>query len=488
MHLCNVKTHSQLKLKLMKTIKKFTIICLFVVALNAISYGQTDSQTSKIKYNTWSATLSGGSMLFNGDLKQFYFYPISRQNGIDWYNFSTAAPERNLGFGLTVSKQITPIFGVRGDVQKGKLSGVKISDNAYFKADFWQYSLNGTVNFINLFFPNCKSHFVTFYGITGVGIMSFKTMEKKISTDEEIMSYGYGHYGQSVKRTVELAIPVGLGVKCKLSPQVDIGVEGILNNVNTDKLDGVVSSNYSPDKYMYTSLTLTYKIGKNLKSLEWVNAKEIDSDNLSPVYSAVNKKVDSLGMKLKDVKNDVNAMNEIDGNVDQLKKDVSALKNPPKEADDDNDGVPNSKDLEPNTPKGSLVNFEGITIPKAETVTSTSTTNFTEIKVEAPLFSIYFDVNSTKIDNLNKEKIASAAKMLIKDPNLNFKLVGYTDKTGNISYNEKLSEKRAQAVYNMLVKSYRIDKNRITLAGDGISGLSSDDLNINRRVDFVIKK
>jgi hypothetical protein len=91
-----------------------------------------------------------------------------------------------------------------------------------------------------------------------------------------------------------------------------------------------------------------------------------------------------------------------------LQNDVKSLKNPATEADDDGDGVPNNKDLEPNTPKGNLINFQGITIPKVTPATSTTspatTSSATDIATEKPLFSIYFRVNSDAIDANNKEK------------------------------------------------------------------------------------
>ncbi|MFA5781131.1 MAG: OmpA family protein [Bacteroidales bacterium] len=454
----------------MKTLRTFTIICLLVVALNAVSYAQTDNGTGKVKYNTWSVTLSGGSMLFYGDLRQFDFYPISKQNGKDWYTFTTDISERKMGFGIAVSKQISPIFGVQGEFQKGKLGGVKKGVDAYFTADVLKYGINGIVNFTNLFFPNCKNRSISFYGIAGLEYLDFKTVEKKISTDAEIMSYGCGNYGQEKKQTTELAIPLGLGLKYKLFPKFDLGVECILNNINTDKLDARVRTNTAKDKYGYTAITITYRIGKNEKSLEWVNPKEMESDELTPRFAAISKKIDSLSNKL----------NDIDSKVGALQKDVAILNNPPKEADDDGDGVPNSKDLEPNTPKGSFVDVNGKAIP---------TQSSSSISGEAtPQFAVFFRVNSSYIDEVNYEKIAVAVKMLRENPNLKFDLVGHADKTGGKLYNEILSKKRAQAVFNLL-KSFGIDPSRLIVVGKGIEDpLSNDILSVNRRVDFIIKK
>jgi outer membrane protein OmpA-like peptidoglycan-associated protein len=179
-----------------------------------------------------------------------------------------------------------------------------------------------------------------------------------------------------------------------------------------------------------------------------------------------------------------NKLTESNNNISSLQKDVADLKNPPVQADDDGDGVPNSKDLEPNTPKGSLVDVNGRTIP----IQKTTTSNIGTASVAAPIFSVFFSVNSAHIDDLNQEKIVAAAKMLKENPDMKLDLVGHSDKTGGVLFNELLSKKRAQAVYDRL-KSFGIDPSRLAVVGKGIEDpLSTDILSVNRRVDFVIKK
>lgn len=448
----------------MKTLRLITAICLFSFILNSLSFGQTDNSTEKVKYNTWSVTLSGGSMLFYGDLRQFDYYPITKQNGKDWYNFTQDISERKWGFGLTLNKQLSTMFALQGVLDMGKLAGVKKKANAYFDASFTYYGVNLVVNFSNLFWPYTKNHKVSFYGITGLGFTDFKSIQYRLSDDDTISTYGYNGW----KKTTETTLPVGLGIKYKLTNNFDLGFETSLANVNTDKLDAHVAVNTAKDKWGYTALTITYKIGKNEKSLEWVTPKEMESDELAPIFAKINKKIDSLGQKLTD----------LDSRVTKAEKDIDLLKNPPIEADDDGDGVPNSKDLEPGTTKGNLVNFQGITIPKG-----------TGTAVVKPQFSIYFEVNSSVIDETNKQKVAAAAKMLMDDPTLTFELVGHADKTGGAVYNEILSKKRSQSVYDMLTTSFGIAGSRLTVTGKGYNDpLASDILSVNRRVDFIIKK
>lgn len=451
----------------MKTIKFIALTIAILMVLNTNSSAQ--NTTEKVKYNTWSVTASAGSMLFYGDLRKFDFYPVKTQDSKDWYNITDGLSEWDRGFGIAVNKQLTSLIGVQGFLQKGAVGGIKPQSNLHFNASFLTYGVNLKVNILPMFNTFLKEPKFAIYGLVGIGFCDFKTHENLISNNALVMSYGYGEFAQEDKKTTETVIPVGFGIKYKINKRFDIGLESTINNLNSDKLDAHVRSGTAKDKYGYTSLTLTYKIGKNEKSLEWVTAKDMEADELAPKFAAINKKIDSLGNKL----------NEIDNKVNAIQKDVADLKNPAKEADDDGDGVPNSKDLEPGTPKGNLVNFQGITIPKTGSATDLS----------QPQFSIFFAVNSTVIDAVNEEKIAAAAKMLKANPDLKFDITGHADKTGGQVYNQILSEKRAKVVYDKLVKSYGIDASRLSIVGKGITDpISSDILGVNRRVDFLIKK
>ena len=74
-----------------------------------------------------------------------------------------------------------------------------------------------------------------------------------------------------------------------------------------------------------------------------------------------------------------------------------------------------------------------------------------EVQVAGPR-AIFFKIGSAKIDDYGKVNIQLAAKILKANPDKKYKIAGYADKaTGSVSLNQKLSEKRAQAVYDALV-------------------------------------
>ncbi len=114
----------------------------------------------------------------------------------------------------------------------------------------------------------------------------------------------------------------------------------------------------------------------------------------------------------------------------------------------------------------------------------------TEVKVEkviatAPL-SVFFSINSSKInskkDLINLEAVTTAAKQA----GCKIVVTGAADsKTGSAEYNKKLSEKRAQAVADELVK-LGVDKNNIEVRGIGGVGEVAP-FNLNRRAIIELK-
>ena len=89
-----------------------------------------------------------------------------------------------------------------------------------------------------------------------------------------------------------------------------------------------------------------------------------------------------------------------------------------------------------------------------------------EIEVAGPR-AIFFKIGSARIDDYGMVNIQLAAKILKANPDKKYKIAGYADKaTGSASWNQKLSEKRAQAVYDALIKE-GVSKDQLELVGFG---------------------
>lgn len=103
---------------------------------------------------------------------------------------------------------------------------------------------------------------------------------------------------------------------------------------------------------------------------------------------------------------------------------------------------------------------------------------------------ILFDVNKATIKPESYGVLKEIASALNEDKNFKVKIIGHTDSDGNEASNLMLSQKRAEAVKDILVNEFSIDGSRITTEGKGESEPIADNSTKegkaqNRRVEFI---
>jgi len=109
---------------------------------------------------------------------------------------------------------------------------------------------------------------------------------------------------------------------------------------------------------------------------------------------------------------------------------------------------------------------------------------------KAAVYGIYFDTGKSEIKPASEAAINEIAKMLKSDTGLKLYVVGHTDNQGAFDYNIKLSQARAAAVVNALVKQHGIPAARLTPFGAGptspaAANTSEEGRAKNRRVELV---
>jgi OOP family OmpA-OmpF porin len=108
----------------------------------------------------------------------------------------------------------------------------------------------------------------------------------------------------------------------------------------------------------------------------------------------------------------------------------------------------------------------------------------------AAVYGITFDTGKSTIKPESAQAIGEVAKLLTADPSLKIYVVGHTDNVGGVDANIKLSEERAEAVLQALVRDHGIAPARLRSHGCGqFAPVASNDTEEgrakNRRVELV---
>jgi len=268
-------------------------------------------------------------------------------------------------------------------------------------------------------------------------------VEYDFKNDSKLVPYAFMGAGyQWLKGDYDNSVvaDLGVGAKYNVAKNLDLFLEGraLRDFHNNDKQYGVIGG-------------FVYNFGepKAEPAPKPEPVKVIDSDNDGVADSLDKCPNTPAGVKVD--KNGCAIDSDNDGVADSLDKcpntpaGVKVDKNGCP-IDSDHDGVLDYLDKCPNTPKGMKVDKNGCAI------------SFN--------FDITFDTNSAKIKPEFMPRIEKFAEFLKDHPGIKAEIQGYTDNRGKYDYNILLSEKRAKAVYEALIK-LGVNKDQITWAGYG---------------------
>lgn len=177
--------------------------------------------------------------------------------------------------------------------------------------------------------------------------------------------------------------------------------------------------------------------------------------------------------------------------------------------DSDDDGVADYLDQEPDSAPGAVVDTKGRTIdangngvpdvieqyikdnyPGAGTSGVLSDSNILRQLIDSGIINVYFDYDKSQPFDASVGGIDFVVEYLKMNPNASVDILGYADPVGGSSYNQALSQRRADAVKQIIIGK-GIDGSRLNAKGQGVDGdfqgsaVSAHQL--ARRVIFKIK-
>ncbi len=229
---------------------------LILTFLSVMIFLTSNSQRTFFLSEEWLTSINIGATTFYGDFtdKSNRFFsntPFSKF----FYQ------DRQAMLSYTLEKKINIYFGVKGFISYGNIKSTKESEKAYFNAHLFEYSLNGTVDFTNLFIGYDRYRDWSIYGYVGIGFTESRTWKYSMNTGKIIGTNGFGvpkkEGGKYVPMT-ETVVPLGLGFRYNISKQFALNAEVSLHPIRTDKLDATISNAAKMEGYGLISVGVDY--------------------------------------------------------------------------------------------------------------------------------------------------------------------------------------------------------------------------------------
>ncbi len=295
---------------------------------------------------------------------------------------------------------------------------------------------------------------------------------------------------------------VGVGVSFKLNEKFNISLEHqatVVFGNEGDLLDGYrwrTTDDLSQyrDLVNYTSVRFNVNIGKKedrSEPLWWVSPLSLIAEDLAEVQA---RPVFDTG----DDDNDgvVNAVDQEPDTPEGFAVDTKGV-----QLDSDGDGVADGNDKEPYSPPGYTVDGEGIAqVPMPDILDEDDVNRIVDSKLanyaatagadsDWWLPMIHFNLDRYNIKPSEFGKLHQVASIMKKYPDKRVAVIGHTDRTASNCYNDVLSYNRADAAINYLVNKYGISRDRfiINWSGEGEALVDTNNQTVwNRRVEFRV--
>ncbi|WP_413794298.1 MULTISPECIES: OmpA family protein [unclassified Pseudomonas] len=161
------------------------------------------------------------------------------------------------------------------------------------------------------------------------------------------------------------------------------------------------------------------------------------------------------------------------------------------DGDEDGDGVPDSRDKCPGTPKGVQVDADGCPPPAPAPMVEEVVVVQEETIV---IRDVHFEFNKATLTPADKDVLSTVATRLKQETSTaQLRVTGHTDSVGSDAYNQKLSEKRANSVVQYLIENGVPRASFVSVSGAGESqpvadNKTADGRAMNRRTEIRINR
>jgi len=418
-------------------------IVLIYILIASFGFSHAQNLTDMIsRSNKWSIVGYTGVARLDTDIKPDYdFSWIMKSPTID----------------MSIEYNVHPIFSL--GVNYGGLIFNQEDEDEKFTTGGAYFSSFISFDFLNIILGK-KNKYLSLWGSAGVGVAGM--VWPKYETTRDFKGPNQYLHGVSFPPAF-LIFPYTVTLEYNVTKRVSLGAHFKYYYTNTGHLESIYRGYYY-DQWETFGINLRYKFTqKDTKSVR----DQLPDTTSQNIIKQLQQQINQLGQRIDTVENNLAS---VDYRVIKLEGILSD-----DGPDTDRDGVPDIRDLEPNTPPGTPVDFWGRSM-------------MVQTLKEEDILSVYFDFDSYELDKIAQITLIKVAQRMAEDPDLLLEIRGYTDYLGTNEYNKKLSRLRAERVKQELVQKYEIPHDR--MVANGLGKIPEPPLKslVNRRCDFFFSK
>jgi len=164
------------------------------------------------------------------------------------------------------------------------------------------------------------------------------------------------------------------------------------------------------------------------------------------------------------------------------------------DGDEDGDGVPDSRDKCPGTPRGVQVDATGCPLQPPAPPPVVEEVVVVEKEEVIVIRDVHFEFDSARLTAADKDRLDTIATRLKQEAaSARLSVTGHTDSVGADGYNKKLSDRRAHSVTDYLIGSGVPRASFVSVSGAGESQPVADNATaegraMNRRTEIKIER
>ena len=354
-------------------------------------------------------------------------------------NFGASAPLKGYKF----MSNLTPEFGLRIVKNFGTVFGVGIDANMHFASTPDDYVLDGKTYKLD------TKTFVDNTNISLIGTANLSNMfggykgEPRCFEVIGLGGFGWGHrFGNSELEALTSKVGLDFAVNLGKEKAVQVYAEPSITWDLLGSMEVLNALDCHNDRAHFT-----FKVGVNYK-FKNSNGKH----NFTIEQLRDQSEIDALNARINDLRTTISAnesrmsraLSEKDAEIFRLKKELEECQTKPTTVVEQ--VVKQTANLQP---------------------------------------TVVFGQGKSAVEKSQEANISLIANYMKKHPEAKVKILGYASPEGNPELNQKLSEARANAVKDVLVKKYRISADRLETEGLGATDKLFDEVEFNRVATFT---